>query len=208
MNHDNDNNDDNMDEDYNSNNNEDDEEDDDDEFLGFDDDNQTYCVSSEDVRRSQSNAHNDETESSTGHHDSIDIKAYTSQIHNPNIFQWVLELAINVNNVGISNWEIQIDNSLKVKCFYYLKTELIALFERYALKTYIQWKVTLIRSILRLGVYILNTFDRDKPKERKMETIGCYDLSMMYTFVQGNKYCPIIARLELDHWRSSLNQCL
>lgn len=72
-------NDDDADEDHNTKNNDNDN----DEFKGLYDDDNTDCIPSEEVVTSQINK---EVESNAGHHDSIDIRAYTSHIYNPNLF--------------------------------------------------------------------------------------------------------------------------
>lgn len=63
-----------------------DDDDDDNKFVKFDDGDDMYDVSIQDVRRSQTNVCNDEVECSVESHDSIDIEAYTSHILNPNLF--------------------------------------------------------------------------------------------------------------------------
>lgn len=60
-----------MDEDCNSEGN--DNDDDDNEFPRFDDVDDKYCIQSQDIGRSQTNASNDGVESSLGHHGSIHL---------------------------------------------------------------------------------------------------------------------------------------
>lgn len=85
MNHgDDDNSDDYVDEDYDVKGNDDD--DDNDEFFRLDDGDDMYYVPSQDVRRSQTNAYNNEVECNVRRHGSIDIRTYTSHIHNSNTF--------------------------------------------------------------------------------------------------------------------------
>lgn len=50
-----------------------------------------------------------------------------------NLFQLVRELAMDIENTGISNHDTQQDNSLKLTGFYNSKANLKALFTRYDL---------------------------------------------------------------------------
>lgn len=86
MNHGDGDNDDDVDENYNI-------EDNDDKFSKLYDDGDIDYESSKDVVRSQIN---ERVESSAGCHGSIDIGAYISHIHNPNLFQWVSKLVVDV----------------------------------------------------------------------------------------------------------------
>ncbi|XP_044500271.1 uncharacterized protein LOC123221497 [Mangifera indica] len=144
----NDDNDENMDEDYDVEGNEEeeveeeeeeDDDDEDEEFSGFGDD--INGVPSQDAGRSQSHPCYNEAECSTRRHGFMNIGAYSSNIHNPNPFQWVPEPAVDVENTGITNRATQRGNRLQIMGFYNSKAELRALFRTYALETGIQWKV-------------------------------------------------------------------
>lgn len=71
--------------------------------MRFDDGDDMYNVSIQDVRRNQINACNERVDCSTRHHDFIFNKTLTSHIPNPNPFQWVFELIVDTENASISN---------------------------------------------------------------------------------------------------------
>ncbi|XP_044479364.1 protein FAR1-RELATED SEQUENCE 5-like [Mangifera indica] len=82
---------------------EEDDDDEDEEFSRFGDD--IYGVPSQDAGRSQSHPCYNEAECSTRRHGFMNIGAYSSNIHNPNPFEWVPEPAIDVENTGIQ-WKV------------------------------------------------------------------------------------------------------
>lgn len=95
-----------------------------------------------DEREDVTNVHNVGVECRMGHHNLVDHGAKRGNIYVTNLFQWVLQAAIDVKNAGIRNCEIRFDMSIKIMGYYNCKEELQELCERHVLETDFQYRVT------------------------------------------------------------------